>query len=179
MVRTKTKKVNPLVSNLSIVESTARNCLVNERQILNNTKRFLRQNPSTRRELDRLGPLPQLLTQGDDENIERHYLSHFINAQTSIFIDRVTQGDILITPSLETLFEQERKNSQILISISIELEYCSAEIKAKLDILSHLINTQFRRLRDLLIANFSSLETEGRENFEKWTYTILDNRQLF
>ena len=178
MARTKTKKGNPLASNLSIVESTARNYLVNERQILNNTERILRQNPSTRRELDRLGPLPQLLTQGEDENVERHYLSRFINAQTSIFIDRVTQGDILRTPSLETLLEQERENSQILISISTELESCCTEIKAKLDILSDLIKTQFRRLRDLLISNFSSLEAEGQETFEKLTSTILDNRQV-
>ena len=52
-ILSKTKKENSLASNLSIVESTARNCLVNERKILNNTERFYRQNPSTRRELDR------------------------------------------------------------------------------------------------------------------------------
>ncbi len=64
------------------------------------------------------------------------------------------------------MFEQDQENSKILISIATELESCCESIKNKIDALSNQVTTGFRRLRDLLISNFSNLETELTNQFE-------------
>lgn len=117
MAKRKKPKPNPLISDLFLVEAASRNYLVNGRRSLTNTERILRQDPSTSRELDRTGGLQPLLTRGENQDQKRRYLSRFVNYQTSLFIDRLTSGDILSTPTLETLFEQARENTNISISI--------------------------------------------------------------
>ena len=108
MANQKESKSNPLVSDLSLVETASRNYVVNGRNSLRSTERVLRRDPATARELDRTGGLQPLLTPGVDQRQQRDYFSRFVNYQTSLFIDRVTQGSITRTPSLETLFEQAR-----------------------------------------------------------------------
>lgn len=148
------------------------------RRSLSNTERILRQDPSTSRELDRTGGLQPLLTRGVNENEERHYLSRFVNYQTSLFIDRLTEGDILRAPTLETLFEQARENTNISISISTELESCCAEIKSKLDELLTVVQSEFRRLRALLTRGVASIQTQASKNYELLTDTSLESRAL-
>ena len=160
MVPTENSKPNPLTTDLSLVESSSRSYLVNGRRSLSNTERILRQDPRTSRELERTGGLGNLLTRTGNQNLERHYLSRFVNIQTSLFIDRVTQGDILRTPTLETLFEQARENTNISTSISTALDSCCAEIQGKLDDLSQLVKDEFRRLRRLVISKVLLLEDQ-------------------
>lgn len=140
---------------------------------------ILRQDPRTQRELDLGGGFSNLLTRGTDESLERNYLSRFVNLQTSLFIDIITSGNISGTPSLETTFEQNNTNNRILTAVALELESCCTETKEKLDELSILVTTQFRRLRYLLVANFSSLETEAKEIFEKLTNIRIYSYLLF
>ena len=174
----KSKEPNPVVSDLSLVERASRNYLVNSRGSLNSTERILRRDPSAARELERTGGLQPLLTRGTTQNEERHYLSRFVDYQTSMFIDRVTSGDILRTPTLETLFEQARENTNISISISTELESCCADIKSKLDNLLSAVQRGFRRLRALLIAKVADIQTQASGNFEVLTETALDTRAI-
>lgn len=179
MSKGKEPKPNPLISALSLVETASRNYLVNGRRSLSNTERILRQDPSTSRELDRTGGLQPLLTRGRDQNEERHYLSRFVNYQTSLYIDRLTEGDILRAPTLETLFEQARENTNISISISTELESCCADIKSKLDDLLSEVQRGFRRLRALIITKVASIQTQASKNLDSLTSTALDTRALF
>lgn len=169
MVPTKDSKPNPLTTDLSLVESSSRSYLVNDRRSLSNTERILRQDPRTSRELERTGGLGNLLTRTGNQNLERHYLSRFVNIQTSLFIDRVTQGDILRTPTLETLFEQARENTNISTSISTALDSCCAEIQGKLDDLSQLVKDEFRRLRRLVISKVLLLEDQATSNLNTIT----------
>lgn len=178
MAKRKEPKPNPLISDLSLVESASRNYLVNGRRSLSNTERILRQDPSTSRELDRTGGLQPLLTRGFNQDEERHYLSRFVNYQTSLFIDRLREGNILRAPTLETLFEQPRENTNISISISTELESCCGEIKSKLDELLTVVQSEFRRLRALLTRGVASIQTEASKNYELLTDTSLESRAL-
>ncbi len=177
MPRLRKKSINPIVPPIERVETASRNYLVNNRETLRSTERVLRQDPRTQRELDLGGGLNNLLTRSSDESLEIIYLSRFVNVQTSLFVDRVTNGDILRTPSLETMFEQNNTKNKILTAVASELESCCEEIKAKLEDLTNLVTTQFRRLRNLLISNFTDLETEGRENFEQLKSTILESKE--
>jgi hypothetical protein len=192
--------INPIVLPIESVETASRNFLVNDRKTLRITKitkivfetltktkiiflflsgqvSIIRQDPRTQRELDLGGGFSNLLTRGTDESLERN--SRFVNLQTSLFIDIITSGNISGTPSLETTFEQNNTNTRILTAIASELESCCTETKAKVDELSILVTTQFRRLRYLLVANFSSLETEAKENFEKLTNIRIYSYLLF
>lgn len=178
MQQGKGSKSNPIVSDLSLVESASRGYVVNDCGSLRSTERILRQDPRTARELNRTGGLAPLLTRSGNEDTERRYFSRFVNYQTSLFIDRLTQGDILRTPALETLFEQARENTNISINIGTELESCCGEIKSKLDNLSVELKAEFRRLRRLLIGSFSSIQTEASKNFELLTDTALESRAL-
>ncbi len=109
-----------------------------------------------------MGGFSNLLTRRTDEFLERNYLSRFVNLQTSLFIDIITSGNLSGTPSLETMFEQNNTNNRILIAVASKFKSCCTETKAKVDELSILVTTQFRRLQYLLVANFSSLETEAK-----------------
>ena len=184
----KDKGSNPVVPDLSVVETASRSYLLNTRNALDSTERVLREDARTRQELDRRGGLRNLLTRSGPQSRERDYLSLFINYQTSIFIDRVTEGDILRTPSLETLFEQSQENTKISIGISSELESCfyffffeqsqkkKKEIKSKLDDLSEQVITQFLRLRALLRSSITRLEEQAANNYTSLIDTSLDTR---
>ena len=100
MAEDKNSIPNPVTTDLSLVESSSRSYRVNPRRILSNTERICRQDPRTSRELDRTGRLPNLLTRTGNQTLENHYLSRFVNCKTSLFIDRVTQSDILRRPTL-------------------------------------------------------------------------------
>ena len=165
---------NPSITDLPLVESSSRAYLVNGRGSLRNTERILRQDPRTSRELDRTGGLNNLLTRTGNETLERHYLSRFVNYQTSLFIDRVTEGDILRTPTLETLFEQSQENTNISISISTALDSCCAEIQKKLSELTQLVKDEFRRLRRLVIRNAVDLQDQITSNFSRLTDSLLN-----
>lgn len=160
---------NPVTTDLSLVESSSRAYLVNGRRSLTNTERILRQDPRTSRELERTGGLGNLLTRTGNQNLERHYLSRFVNIQTSLFIDRMTQGDILRTPTLETLFEQARENTNISTSISTALDSCCAEIQSKLDDLTQLVKDEFRRLRRVIIRSVIEIEDQATSNLKTIT----------
>ena len=176
MVQDKYGGSNFFMTDLSVVETASRAYLLNNRQTLNSTETALREDPITRQELDRRGGLRGLLTRSGPQGIERDYLSRFINYQTSLFIDRVTEGDVLRTPSLKTLFEQSRENTPISIGINTELESCCAEIKSKLDDISDQIRIQFRRLRALLRSSITALEEQATNNYNSIIETNLDTR---
>jgi len=200
MAKEQNPKPNPVLTDLSLVESSSRAYRVNGRRSLASTERILRRDPRTSVELDRTGGLGSLLTRTGNNRQERHYLSLFVNFQTSLFIDRVTGGDILRTPSFETLFEQARENTNISVSISTSLDSCCAEIQGKLDDLSNLIRDGFRRLRVLIIRRASQLEDQAsallttltdsltsglslinnkaEENYKALVDLLLDNRQV-
>ena len=123
--------VNPQTPSLDRIETLSRNFVVNNRRTLQPVERVLRIDPQTSRELDNAGGFGNLLTRGQDQRLERDYFSRFTNIQTSLFVDRVTQGDILKTPALETMHETSRENTKILTAIATELDSCCEEIKKK------------------------------------------------
>lgn len=169
---------NPLIPGVQRINTVSRNFLVNNRQTLRPVERVLRLDPQTSRELDVRGGFTQVLTRGSDEILERDYLSSFIGMQTSLYIDRVTNGDILNTPTLETMYQSSRENNSILVSVATELNSCCEEIKLKLDSLYSLITGKFRPLRDFLILNFNTVNQNGKDYFDKLTLTDLETRQV-
>lgn len=86
----------------------------------------------------------------------------------------MTQGDILRTPTLETLFEQARENTAISTSISTALDSCCAEIQEKLSDLSALIRNQFRRLRTLVISRSMDLKAQASSNLTTLTDALTE-----
>ena len=157
MPRNRKKKENPTIPALNRVESLISAYLVNRRQTLRSLEPILREDPSTQAELNRVGGLARVLTLSSDDDQERLFLPRFINLQTSLFLDRVTQGDITTTPTLQTMFDSSRNNNRILTAVAQSLDDCCAAIQTRLDELEKLINQRFRALRDLIVNRFSAL----------------------
>ena len=158
---------NPLIPDLARVEAVSRGFLVNTRRTLKPIERELRKDPETSAELSRAGGFPSLLTRNKNQKLERDYLSRFSNMQTSLFVDRLTQGDLTNTPALETMYESSRQNNKILTSIAQELDSCCGEIKKKLDDIDAFLRTSFRKLRDLILNKFFNLQEELNVRFDR------------
>ena len=173
MPRKRLKQANPAIPALTQLETSTRNYVINNRNTLQGTERVLRQNPEIRRELDSVGGLNGVLTRSGSQSLERDYLTRFSNVQTSLFVDRVTQGDLLRTPSLETMFEQSRNNNKILTSIASAVDSCCSEIINRLTDLNNLILERSRSLRNLLISNFADISTE----LDSLNQTVVDTIQ--
>ena len=164
MPRKRNKPINPVVPSLPQLEVTSRDYILNNRNVLRSTERVLRESPEVRRELDSGGGLNAFLTREGYDRSERNSLSRFASVQTSLFVDRVTQGDILQTPALQTMFESSRDNNRILVAISSAVDSCCTEIIRRLDDLNRLILQKFRSLRDYLISEFVNINKEFEEN---------------
>ena len=174
MPRKKLKTPNPVIPSINNLETSTRNYILNNQNTLRGAERVLRQSPEVRRELDSLGGLNRILTRPGDQSLERDYLSRFSNVQTTLFVDRLTQGDLLRTPSLETMFEQTRENNRVRTAVASALDSCCSEVIGRLKDLETLILQKFRSLRDFLISNFSEINTD-LENLDK---SIIENAKL-
>ncbi len=175
MTSSNQKSSNPIIPEVARVETLSRGFLVNRRQTLKPIERLLGRDPETATALDQTGGFPNLLIKGEDQTIERDYLSRFSNMQTSLFVDRLTQGDISTTPALETMYESSRGNNKILTSIAQELESCCEEIKNRLENLDKLFRSSIRQWRDLIRSNSSNLEVELKTRFERLKIWIRDS----
>ena len=174
MPRFRKPSKNPTIPALDGIETLSRDYLVNNRRTLRTVEPILREDTPTRRELDRVGGLNRILTQSGDQVLERTALPRFINLQTSLFVDRLTQGDINSTPALQPMFESSRNNTRILTAIGSSLDDCCEAIQEKLNDLEKLINLQFRRLRNYLIKAFDDLN----QSLDHIKQAILDDAAL-
>ena len=158
---------NPLIPDLARVETFSRGFLVNKRKTLRPIERELRKDPETSAELSRAGGFSALLTLGQNQKLERDYLSRFSNMQNLLFVDKLIQGNLNNTPALETMYESSRQNNKILTSIAQERDSCCGEIKKKLDDIDVLLRTEFRKLRDLILSKFFNLQEELNVRFDR------------
>lgn len=131
---------------------------MNRRRTLRSIEPILREDNQTRCELDRVSGLSGILTLSGDQTLERNSLPRFINLQTSFFVDRVTQGDILRTFTLQTIYDQSDNNNTILTAIARSLDDCCATIQGQIKDLLDLITDKFRSLGDLIIRKFLALD---------------------
>ena len=109
-------------------------------------------------------------------------MSRFVNEQTTLFIDRLIEGDLLQTPSLVTMFEKLKSafekffTAATLINVAKALSDCCEELYRKLDNLTQLINKRFRLLKDLLLRNLTSIREFLSDQFEKTNNNVFDSQ---
>ncbi len=172
MIRNFIKNANPITPAISNVETLARRYTLNNQQVLRNTERVLRVDPATRQAIDRNQGLANILTRNVDANLERSYLTSFVNLQQSLFIGRVTDNDFSKTPTLEEMYNGIRGNNGILTSIKNELDNCCSEIKLKIDEFRQATGTNFNYTRQDIVRNYSYLRDQITQEFRAQTIKI-------
>lgn len=160
-----TTKLGTPVQSLAHVTSLARDFVVTRKRVFRNTERILRQDQATKTALDQSGGLQELLSNNDDPDAERSFLSSFSNLQQTLFVDRVTDSDLSTTPRLGEMFESSKNNGKALVKIATDLADCCATIQRKIDELSDLVRSSFNNLLKTLSDDFDQLDKGLVDNF--------------